>query len=64
MWGEFMDKDKIWNEFVNQLKTKITDVTYNTWFVQLRLLTINEMILLLLCHILYIRITLQAIIWI
>lgn len=42
MWGEFMDKDKIWNEFVNQLKTKITDVTYNTWFVQLRLLTINE----------------------
>ena len=58
MWGEFMDKDKIWNEFVNQLKTKITDVTYNTWFVQLRLLTINEN------DILYIRITLQAIIWI
>ena len=42
MWVEFMDKDKIWNDFVNQLKTKLTDVTYNTCFVQLRLLTINE----------------------
>lgn len=37
-----MDKVKIWNDFINELKNKVSDVTFNTWFINLRLLTIND----------------------
>ena len=37
-----MDKVKIWNDFINELKNKVSDVTFNTWFVNLKLLTIND----------------------
>lgn len=37
-----MDKVKIWNDFINELKNKVSDVTFNTWFINLKLLTINE----------------------
>ena len=36
-----MDKVKIWNDFINELKNKVSDVTFNTWFINLKLLTIN-----------------------
>ena len=43
LWGdEFMDKVKIWNDFINELKNKVSDVTFNTWFINLKLLTIND----------------------
>ena len=37
-----MDKVKIWNDFINELKNKVSDVTFNTWFINLKLLTIND----------------------
>lgn len=37
-----MDKVKIWNDFINELKNKVSDVTFNTWFINLTLLTIND----------------------
>lgn len=37
-----MDKVKIWNDFINKLKNKVSDVTFNTWFINLKLLTIND----------------------
>lgn len=37
-----MDKGKIWNDFINELKNKVSDVTFNTWFINLKLLTIND----------------------
>ena len=37
-----MDKVKIWNDFINELKSKVSDVTFNTWFINLKLLTIND----------------------
>lgn len=37
-----MDKVKIWNEFINELKSKVSDVTFNTWFISLKLCTIND----------------------
>ena len=37
-----MDKEKIWNEFLETIHYKVSDITYNTWFKELRLLTINE----------------------
>ena len=37
-----MDKVKIWNDFINELKNKVSDVTFNTWFINLKLLTINN----------------------
>lgn len=37
-----MNKVKIWNDFINELKNKVSDVTFNTWFINLKLLTIND----------------------
>ncbi len=37
-----MDKVKIWNDFINELKSKVSDVTFNTWFINIKLLTIND----------------------
>ena len=37
-----MDKVKIWSDFINELKNKVSDVTFNTWFINLKLLTIND----------------------
>ena len=37
-----MDKVKIWNDFINELKNKVSDVTFNTRFINLKLLTIND----------------------
>ena len=37
-----MDKVKIWETFLEQIHFKVSDVTFNTWFKDLKLLTINE----------------------
>jgi len=37
-----MDKDKIWDNFLEQIHIKVSDITFNTWFKELRLLTIND----------------------
>ncbi len=37
-----MDKVKIWDNFLEQIHHKVSDVTFNTWFKDLRLLTIND----------------------
>ena len=37
-----MDKVSVWNNFLGSIKTKLSDVLYNTWFKDLRLLTIND----------------------
>lgn len=37
-----MDKDKIWENFLEQINLKVSSITYNTWFKDLKLLTINN----------------------
>lgn len=37
-----MDKVSVWNNFLGSIKTKLSDVLYNTWFKDLKLLTIND----------------------
>lgn len=37
-----MDKEKIWGNFLEQINFKVSSITYNTWFKDLKLLTINE----------------------
>ncbi len=37
-----MDKVKIWETFLEQIHFKVSDVTFNTWFKDLKLLTIND----------------------
>lgn len=37
-----MDKDKIWGKFLEQINLKVSSITYNTWFKDLKLLTIND----------------------
>ena len=37
-----MDKEKIWEKFLEQINQRVSVVTYNTWFKELRLLTIND----------------------
>lgn len=37
-----MDKELIWNKFLEQINLKVSTITYNTWFKDLKLLTINE----------------------
>ena len=37
-----MDKDKIWNEFLVQINSKVSSASFNTWFKPLKLLDISE----------------------
>lgn len=37
-----MDKEKIWGNFLEQINLKVSQISYNTWFKDLKLLTINE----------------------
>ncbi len=37
-----MDKVKIWNDFLEQIHYRVSDVTFNTWFKELHLLAIND----------------------
>ena len=37
-----MDKVSVWNNFLGSIKTKLSDVLYNTWFKDLKLLTMND----------------------
>ena len=37
-----MDKDKIWQQFIERLNKKISVASYNAWFKDLKLLTIND----------------------
>lgn len=37
-----MDKEKIWGKFLEQINLKVSSITFNTWFKDLRLLTIND----------------------
>ncbi len=37
-----MDKEKIWEKFLEQINLKVSSITYNTWFKDLKLLTIND----------------------
>lgn len=37
-----MDKVSVWNNFLGSIKTKLSDVLFNTWFKDLKLLTIND----------------------
>lgn len=37
-----MDKEKIWEKFLEQINQRVSVVTYNTWFKELKLLTIND----------------------
>lgn len=37
-----MDKEKIWEKFLEQINLKVSSITYNTWFKDLKLLTINN----------------------
>lgn len=40
--GGSMDKVKVWNDFLNGIKDRISDISFSTWFKDLKLLTINE----------------------
>lgn len=40
--GEVMEKDKLWQEFLNQIVNKISTVSFNTWFKDLKLLTVTS----------------------
>ena len=37
-----MDKEKIWEKFLEQINQRVSVVSYNTWFKELKLLTIND----------------------
>jgi len=37
-----MDKEKIWDKFLEQINQRVSVVTFNTWFKELKLLTIND----------------------
>ncbi len=37
-----MDKEKIWEKFLEQINQRVSVVTFNTWFKELKLLTIND----------------------
>ena len=37
-----MDKAKVWEKFLEQMNLKVSAVSFNTWFKDLKLLTINE----------------------
>ncbi len=37
-----MDKDKIWEKFLEQINLRVSLITFNTWFKGLRLLAIND----------------------
>jgi len=37
-----MDKEKIWDTFLSQVNVRVSSITYNTWFKDLKLLTIND----------------------
>lgn len=37
-----MDKEKIWNDFLNQINDKVSSISFQTWFKPLKLLSINE----------------------
>ena len=37
-----MDKDKIWNEFLNQINSKVSTASFNTWFKPLKFLDITH----------------------
>lgn len=37
-----MGNNKIWNDFLNLINNKVTDVTFQTWFKPLKLLAIND----------------------
>ncbi len=37
-----MDKAKVWEKFLEQINLKVSAVSFNTWFKDLKLLTINE----------------------
>lgn len=37
-----MEKDKLWQEFLNQIVNKISTVSFNTWFKDLKLLTVTS----------------------
>lgn len=37
-----MDKETIWKKFLEQINQKVSSVTFNTWFKDLKLLTIND----------------------
>ena len=40
--GGSMDKVKVWNDFLNGIRDRISDISFSTWFKDLKLLTINE----------------------
>ena len=40
--GGSMDKVKVWNGFLNGIRDRISDISFSTWFKDLKLLTINE----------------------
>lgn len=40
--GGSMDKVKVWNDFLNGIRERISDISFSTWFKDLKLLTINE----------------------
>ena len=42
MWGDDMDKQKIWNNFLNRINDNVSIVAFNTWFKNLKLLEITN----------------------
>ncbi len=37
-----MDLNNIWNSFLNNIKSKINDIAYDTWFSETKLINLNE----------------------
>ena len=42
MWGDDMDKQQIWNNFLNRINDNVSIVAFNTWFKNLKLLEITN----------------------